>query len=101
MLVAVGSLFLTGGDIVFKYWTEDERVMLYGLGLFLYIAGLMFFVQSLRYENIAVASAVLVILNLVSLAIASWFIFGEKLSLIQIGGVCLAVLAIVALEVGK
>ena len=101
ILVALGGLFLTGGDIVFKYWLENERTTLYGLGLVLYIAGLMFLVQSFKFENMAVASTMLVIFNIISLAVASWFLFHEKLSLIQIAGVCVAIFAIVLLELGK
>jgi multidrug transporter EmrE-like cation transporter len=101
VLVALGGLFLTGGDIVFKHWLESNKATLYGVGLVLYIAGLMFLVQSFKFENIAVASTMLVIFNILSLAIASWFLFNEKLSPLQVGGICVAIAAIVLLELGK
>ena len=101
VLIAVGSLFLTGGDIVFKYWTENEKITLYGFGPVLYLVGLMFLVQSFKHENIAVASTMLVIFNIISLAVASWLMFHEKLSLVQLVGVLFAIIAIVLLELGK
>lgn len=101
LLVAIGGLFLTGGDIVFKSWVENGKFSLYSVGFGLYLVGLMFLVQSFKFENIAVASTMLVIFNIITLSAASWFMFGEKLSLMQMVGIGLAIIAIVLLELGK
>lgn len=101
ILLTLGGMALTAGDIVFKFWVEGPRPLLYVLGLGAYLIGLMFLVQSFKYENIAVASVTLVILNVVTLALVSWLQFGEKLSLIKIIGIAVAFLALVLLQVGK
>ena len=74
---------------------------MYVLGLAVYLVGLMFLVQSFKFENIAVASTIFVILNITTLLLVSWFYFDEKLSLVQLSGIALAFVAILLLELGK
>ncbi len=99
VLLAIGGIALTIGDIIFKFWVESSRPLLYVSGLGAYLVGLLFLVQSFKYQNIAVASVTLVILNVVTLALVSWFQFGEKLSFIKIVGVAVAFLALILLQV--
>lgn len=101
VLLAIGGTVLTVGDIVFKYWAERPHPALYSLGLLVYLLGLTFLVQSFKSENIAVASAIFVIFNIVSLLVVSWIYFDEKISPIQVGGLALAVVAILLLELGN
>ena len=99
-----GGIALTVGDIIFKFWVERSLPYFstyYLAGLALYIAGLVFLVESFKTENIAVASAIFVLINIVILAIFSWFYFGDKLSLLQIIGLLFAAMAILLLEVSK
>ena len=95
---------MTIGDIIFKFWVEKSLPYTsaeYIGGLGLYVIGLIFLVESFKTENIAVASAIFVLVNIVTLAIVSWLYFGDKLSLIQLIGLILAGTAIVLLEIGR
>ncbi len=102
--LVLGGIALTIGDIIFKFWVEKTLPYLsiaYIGGLALYILGLIFLVESFKTQNIAVASAVFVLINISILAIVSWLYFGDKLSLVQILGLLLAGGAIILLELGK
>ena len=101
ILLAIGGIILTVGDIIFKSWVEKPHTGMYVLGLAVYLIGLMFLVQTFKVENIAVASTIFVILNITTLLLVSWFYFDEKLSLVQLSGIALAFVAILLLELGK
>src|SRR3989338_6810274 len=66
-LLAIGGIILTVGDIIFKSWVEKPHTGMYVLGLAVYLVGLMFLVQSFKFENIAVASTIFVIFNITTL----------------------------------
>lgn len=95
----LGGIILTIGDIFFKYWTKNPKNWLYVLGLVIYLVGLMFLVKSFKTHNIAVASVIFVVANVVTLGIVSWTFFNEPLSVIQIIGIILAIIAIIILGV--
>ena len=95
----LGGVILTIGDIFFKFWAKNPHIWMYLIGIIIYIIGLMFLIQSFRNTNIAVASAIFVIANIVTLTIVSWMYFHEPLSLIQIIGIILAIVAIFLLEI--
>lgn len=97
----LGGSVLTIGDIVFKSYALMPKMSLYISGLVIYMGGLMLLVQSFKTENMAVASAVFVMINVLTLSIISWLYFGEKLSLLQILGIVLSFVAIGLLELGK
>ena len=100
-LLAIGGGVLTLGDIVFRYWVDHPSPVLYVVGLATYLLGLVFLVESFKYQNIAVASATFVIFNILSLLIVSWAYFGDKISLVQTVGIFLAIIAIFLLETGN
>jgi len=102
--LAAGGVALTLGDIAFKYWIEHALPYVstwYAGGLLLYIGGLVCLIESFRTENIAVASAVFVIVNIATLAFVSWIYFDERLSLLQGTGLLLALVAIFCMELAK
>ena len=101
ILLTIGGITLTVGDILFKFWVESPRPLLYVFGLGTYLIGLLFLVQSFKYQNIAVASVTLIILNVATLALVSWLQFGEKLSFVKMVGIAVAFLALILLQVGK
>jgi multidrug transporter EmrE-like cation transporter len=99
-LLATGGVVLTLGDLVMKEWVVTRRSYLYVAGMLVYLVGLNFLAQSYRFENMAAASAMLVVFNVVSLAVVSWLYFDEKLSGLQVVGIALALLAVVLIERG-
>ena len=94
-----GGFILTIGDVFFKFWTKNPHIWMYLVGISIYVVGLMFLIQSFKSTNIAVASAIFVVANVVTLAIVSWIFFHEPLSYLQIFGIILAIIAILILEI--
>jgi multidrug transporter EmrE-like cation transporter len=101
ILLVLGGSILTVGDVIFKFYAETPKSFLYVLGLIVYLLGLIFLVQTYKTENIAIASAIFVIINIVTLLFVSKFYFGEQPSLWQVVGVIIAIVAILLMELGK
>ncbi len=100
VLLLGGGVLLTLGDIVFKYYAGHYNPYLYGLGMLLYIGGLIPLIESYKFENIEVASALLVLFNITILAIVGWLFFKERIGFVEILGLIAAGIAIVLLEIG-
>ena len=98
ILLAIGAFIDTIGDIIMKKWVISHNIWLFVFGMFTYLVGLGFLAYSYNYKNIAVASVIFVILNIVMLSIASWFYFGESLSRLQIIGIVVGITSIIILE---
>ncbi|MBX9809723.1 hypothetical protein K2X92_05025 [Candidatus Gracilibacteria bacterium] len=96
----IGGILLTLGDIALKKWAISDKYMFYGLGLFLYLIGIIFFSFTLREKNLAIANTILVTVNIISLACVSHFYFEEKLSIVQLGGIILCMIGVIMLELG-
>ena len=100
ILIFSGGMVLTVADLVMKKWVGNSSPFLYGLGLIIYLIGMVFLSQSFKFKNIAVASLILVLFNIITLLIASWFLYQEKLSLIQMVGIIFGLISVVILELG-
>ena len=92
-----GSL-LTIGDIAMKKWVVSKYHSFYLFGMLAYFIGLNFLAKSYTFKNLAVATIIINIINVVTLSLVSCFIFKDALSTKQIIGLCLAILAITILE---
>lgn len=101
LMILSGSLFLTVGDLIAKSWVTHSKPVYFALTLGFYLIGLVCLILSFRYKNIAIASMMLIILNVVILALWSWFIYGETLTYTEIIGLALAMIALFCLEFGS
>ncbi len=99
ILLFIGGSVLTIGDIVMKKWIVNNNVFLFIIGLIIYLIGLIFLAYSFKYKNIAVASTIFVIFNVITLTIVSWFYFKETLTPFQIIGIILGISSIIFLEI--
>ena len=97
-LLLIGGIILTLGDIVMKKWVNTNNLYLYIIGIAVYLVGLNFLAQSFKFKNIAVASIILIIFNVVTLSLVSWFYFKETLNSFQITGIILGLTSVVFLE---
>ncbi len=97
-LLFLGGLVLTAGDIVMKEWALKGGTSYFLQGLAIWTVGLVFLALSFKYKNMAAASAIFVIVNVVSLALISWLHYDEPLSKAQVAGVGLAIVAVFLLE---
>ncbi|MFA5051543.1 MAG: SMR family transporter [Patescibacteria group bacterium] len=98
ILLLLGGVILTAGDLFMKQWVNSNRRLFYIIGLVIYMVGMLFLAQSFKHKNIAVASVVFVLFNVVTLAVVSWLYFKEGLSGWQIAGIVLGLASVVVLE---
>lgn len=97
-LLTFGGITLTLGDIVMKKWILSGQHHYYIFGLVIWIIGLNFLAFYFKYKNIAVASIIFVILNSVTLLIASYYLYREKISYQEIVGIVLGLTEIAFLS---
>jgi multidrug transporter EmrE-like cation transporter len=94
----LGGILLTIGDIIMKKWVQTENLSYFLFGLIFYIVSLICLAFTFREKNIAVASLMLIIFNVVILSVVSWLFFSEPPTLRQFFGLCLGISAIVMME---
>jgi multidrug transporter EmrE-like cation transporter len=97
LLLSAGVL-LTAGDILMKEWVIHHKPLWYAGGFALYIVSLVGLSFTYKYENIAVASATLVIFNIITLSLVSWLYFHEPLSIKQWVGIALGIAAVALID---
>ena len=98
LYVIFGSLALTLGDIFMKNWVNEDSYIDFSVGFMCYLIGMVFLALSFKYKNIAIASMMLVLFNIITLLIVSWIFFKEPISLKEALGMGLGILAILLLE---
>ena len=84
-----------------KKWVSSNSYLFYFIGLGIYLVGLNFLAQSFKFKNIAIASVIFVIFNVVTLSVVSWLYFKESLSPLQIFGITTGIASIVIMEFAK
>lgn len=101
LLLFIGGVVLTAGDIVMKKWVISDSSYLYIIGIVIYMIGMNFLAVSFKYKNIAVASTLFVLFNVITLLIVSWVFFKERLSVTEIIGVALGLASVTVLELSS
>ena len=81
-----------------KKWMLLNSLPTYLIGMFLYIIGLNFLVYTFKFKEIAVASVIFTIFNVLTLILAGKLFFDETLSPNKIIGIILALIAVIILE---
>ena len=98
ILIVICGIFYTIGDVAMKKWITHPTIGMYLTGGLLYVIGMNFLAFSYRYKNIAIATALCVIVNIILLTIVSWAYFKEPLTVKQLIGVAFSIAAIFLLE---
>lgn len=101
ILLLIGGVVLTAGDLIMKKWVVTSSGFLYFAGLAVYLLGLIFLVESFKYKNIAVASTIFVIFNIIILALVSWIYYKETLSILQLVGIIMGITSVIVLELSQ
>lgn len=94
----LGGIAYTIGDIVLKKWAVTDDKLFYIIGMVFYMSGMVILANSFKTVNIASASAMITIFNIITLALVSVFVYGEPLSMRQYVGIAMAIGAILVLE---
>lgn len=92
---------MTCADFFAKKWSDAEKWNSYALAFAFYFVALNVFLFSLKSKNVAIATAILVTFNTVSLVLLSHFYFHEKITPVQMVGLALSVVAVILLESGS
>lgn len=98
ILLLIGGIVFTLGDLIMKKWALTNSHLFYLIGMGLYIVGLAFLAQSYKYKHIGIASAIIVLINIIALSLVSYFYFKETLSLAHIFGLVLGMISILIIE---
>jgi len=98
ILLLIGGIILTAWDLFMKKWVSTNSHTFYFIWIFVYIIGLLFLAQSFKFKNIAVASMIFVVCNIITLVIVSRLYFKESLSWTQMIGILFGILSIIILE---
>lgn len=101
ILLFIGGIVLTIGDIIMKNWVITNKYFYFGLGIIIYIIANCILAYCFKFKNIAVASMILVIFNIVTLSIISIVCFKEKLTIVQITGMILGLISVLVLEMSQ
>lgn len=101
VILFIGGLVLTAGDIIAAQWIRFGGSFLYLLVTVFYFIGMVFLINSYKSEDIPVASIILVIFNVVILIFAGILFFGESINLLKVIGIGLCFVSIFLLELGK
>lgn len=99
LLLFIGGLILTVGDIIMKQWIVTQNYYWYWFGIAIYLVSMNFLAHSFRFKNIAIASVIFVLFNIITLSFVSWFYFKEKMNILSIFGLILGLVAITVLEI--
>ena len=99
LILLIAGLTLTIGDLVAGKWVTSNKKSFYILTLLLYMIGLNFLIYSYKFEDIAIASIIMEIFNIVTLTLAGRFLFKENITKTEIAGIIVGIIAVIILEI--
>jgi multidrug transporter EmrE-like cation transporter len=102
LLIALGGVTLTVGDLIMRRWVAAPGERLYYVaGVLVWFVGLNFLAQSLRHEPIAVASLMIVVFKVATLLAVTAVFYGERLSPMAAAGIVLGLVSVALMELGS
>lgn len=98
-ILTIAAVFVTGGDLALAQWARTNQFSFIITGLLLNLLGIIIYAQSLHSENIAIATALFLGLNIFAVYLGSIFLFRESISLSR--GIALGILlfSMIAIEI--
>ena len=100
-LLLLGGAILTLGDLAIKTWIVQQSRPAFWLGMVIYMVAMSLLAHSFRHKNIATASIICVVFNVITLILASRWLYGESISRQQYLGMGVGVVAIMILELDQ
>ena len=92
-LAVAMAVFITANSVLRAY-VSNAQVWVLLMALALFSIGNLMMVRLMRESGLAVAISVSSIVQLVMIGLVAWFIFGERPTGLQIGGMALGVVAV-------
>lgn len=96
--MVISSVFLTVGDIMFRWWLEQQWPHGFALSCGIYALGMFCLIMSFFGENIAIATVIGITLNVIFYLAYAYFAYGDTLSTKEIIGIFTGLAAIYLLE---
>lgn len=85
LLIFIAGLLLTVGDLILRSWVGNPDVWrLYVFGVIFYFIALNFLARSYRFENIAIASVIMEVFNMVTYLAISYWKYGDTISRLEV-----------------
>ncbi len=99
LLIFIAGLLLTVGDLILRSWVGNPDVWrLYVFGVIFYFIALNFLARSYRFENIAIASVIMEVFNMVTYLAISYWKYGDTISRLEVVWLLLGIAAITCFE---
>lgn len=100
IILVIGGVLLTIGDIFMKEWLIKNSNVFFGAGLIIYFISMVLLAISYKFENIAIASTIIEIINTISIILIFTIFFKESMSVVQIIGLIFGVISLILLKIG-
>lgn len=97
IFILASGLSLAGGDIMLRKWVATPHYLFYILGFSAYFIGLNCLAQSMKHEQLVIVVTASVVVNILAVLAANYFIFHEPLTVRHLIGVGLGIATIIAL----
>jgi len=94
LLLIIGGLVLTAGDIFIKKWTIDNSLLNFFIGLIFWIIALLLLAYSFKFVNIVSATFIEILVNIITLVFADYFFFKDPITHPEIFGILIGFIAI-------
>lgn len=98
ILFIAGSI-ITIGDLYLKKWAINNAWAYYGKGMIFWLIGANLLAYTFKSKDIAVASVIYVVFNVLTLMAAGYWLFGEQITMLKVVGVILALISIAVLSI--
>lgn len=98
IMLLVGGLTLTVGDILMREWSETNTMELFKIAMLLYLIGMVILIYSYKYKKLLVATVIMALFNTSSMLIIDVFIYKESLTKLKIAALLLAIATAIILE---
>jgi multidrug transporter EmrE-like cation transporter len=97
-LLLLAVVLEVAADILFKKWSIENKGLLLGIGLALYLVGTIFWAMSLKYDFLSKAVSIFTVLNMILVVIVGLFVFKEDVSTINKIGIALGIISVILIE---
>lgn len=98
ILLILGGFILTAGDVFIKKWTIDNSVLNFLIGIFFWIIALLLLAYSFKSINMVSATFIEILVNIITLVIADYFFFKDPITITEIIGIIIGLIAIYILK---
>lgn len=98
LLFLFAAIGVMTGDVFLYYWAKNDFFINLIFGLFFNLIGIIFYAHTLKFENLGIATAIFLSMNIVAVMLAGVILFKDQLSLLQILGISMLIVAILIIE---